>query len=596
MRRGPAVLLLLILLAAAAYGAQRAMAEGWKRLTGFAPIYLKAPRPSTGSPQLAGRLVLVIVPGLRTDDAPFLPTLDWLRRQGAGLTLSVPAPGYPVPAAATLLSGALPRNHGVLPGPVRRALPVDSLPAAVQRVKLTTGGVGDADLGALVGSAAGTWLDADTPAKIVEAARALLAPSGPRLIILGLDGFHLQTHKLGSADRSQPEYRDALADLDALLVDALAPVDLKTTAVVVVGTAATGADGRHRLEQPVPLIMAGAGIRKDYRGAASLVDVASTAAALLGAPAPLQSSGRPLVEALQVDGRQADVLMQRNLAVRKAFTDATLQSLGVAEPVADPPGTAAEAPAYVGALEQRVQEAQFALWKALLMQRLPYLGGALLVLLLYLFAAFRQPFGGPLLMGILTYQVVFHGLFFLWGGRYSAAMVGLEHMERTLPAGLGLRTAIGMTVAVVVTGFFLSRRNFKHGPYLSAATLHMVLSTCAVVALPVVGALVFVGWDFPVALPAPGLLVWYFVAALQVVVIGYMGLIWAMIAVWSARFSRRVWPRKEVGDPEVNADKVVRARALRRSVRTQRPPGPQAGRRGRSHRKGEIGGALTDDP
>jgi len=568
LRRGPAVVLLLIVLAAAAYGAQQGMTEGWKRLTGFAPTYLKASKPATGTPQLAGRLVLVIVPGLRSDDAAFLPALDWLRRQGAGLTLSVPAPGHPVPAAATVLTGALPRHHGVLPGPVRGALTVDSLPAAAQRAKLTAAGVGSPDLGALIGAGAITWLNAATSAKIVEAVRPLLAPSGPRLIVIGLDGLHAQIHTLKTADRSRPEYRDALADLDALIVDALATVDLKTTAVVVVGTAPAGSFGQHRLDEAVPLIMAGAGVRRDFRGEASLPDVAPTLAALLGTPTPLQSSGRPLVEALQVEGRQADVIMQRNLSARKSFTDAVLQSLGAAEPAADPPSTAAEAPAYVAGLQVRIREAQFALGKVLVLQRLPYLGGALLMLVLYLIVALRQPFGGPLLVGVLAYQVVFHALFFLSGGRYSAAMAGLESMDRTLPAGLGLRAAIAMTIAAVVMGYFLSRRTFKHGSYLSAATLHMALSACAVIALPIAGALALVGWDFPTGLPAAGLSVWYFVAALQVVIIGYMGLVWAVIGMWSARLSRRIWPLKEVGNPETNADKVVRMRALRRSRQT----------------------------
>lgn len=96
---------------------------------------------------------------------------------------------------------------------------------------------------------------------------------------------------------------------------------------------------------------------------------------------------------------------------------------------------------------------------------------------------------------------------------------------------------------------------------------HSTLSLLAVLVLPVAVALLFIGWEFPEQLPATGMLVWFCVTAVQVVVLGYLSPVWALLTVISARTARRLWPLKEVGDPARNADKVVRMRTLRRSAR-----------------------------
>ncbi|HWI61601.1 MAG TPA: hypothetical protein VNT75_07180, partial [Symbiobacteriaceae bacterium] len=93
MRRGPAVFLLICLLVASAYGAQRALLEGVDRVTGFSPSHLTGTRPPTGPPPSAQRLVLILAEGLRPDDARLLPTLDWLAGRGAQLKVTVPQPG-----------------------------------------------------------------------------------------------------------------------------------------------------------------------------------------------------------------------------------------------------------------------------------------------------------------------------------------------------------------------------------------------------------------------------------------------------------------------------------------------------------------------
>lgn len=496
-----------------------------------------------------------------------MPSLEWLRQRGSAYRLDVPGPGYGAPAAATLLTGALPVHHGValdtLPGPLR----ADSLPAAARRVNLSTVAVGDALWGALVAEQVQGFQTAAGPGALLERARPLLAPTGPRFLILQTGFLHREGHRLRSTSPQNPEYRELLAELDAHLVQLLGAVDLKTTAIAVVSSVPVDGQGDHTAGRKAPLILAGAGIRTGLRGEGSLLDVAPTLAALLGAPTPLQHSGRVLTEALTVEGRPLDAIAQRQMAVRKGFADSLLQGAGQVALTPDPPGTLAEGDVYLAGIGQQVRAARFQAWKAGLTRRLPYFGPALLLLALYLVIAVRQPFGGPLMMGALTYGLVFHLLFFGTGGRYSPFIQGLEGLPRAAVAGLGLRAAVAMSAGAIVTGLFLSRRTFKRTSYLTSAALHMILSTLVLISLPVVAAVGITGWEFPAELPHLSLLVWFFVTGVQVAVVGYMSPLWAVLTLTVVRLARNLWPLKEVGDPERNADKVVRMRSLRRSVR-----------------------------
>lgn len=581
VRRGPAVILLFVLMLGAAFGVQRATTFGWQRVAGFAPAHFGAKRPATGSPPLANRMVLLMVDGLRVEDALLLPSLDWLRRQGAGYRLTVPPPGYQVPVGATLLTGAEPRHHGLLLDTPQGPLRADNLVDAAIRAKLSVGAIGTPALGTLLKPAVANWQDLQATQRLAEQALPLLGSGGPRLVLIQVDRLHKGIHDLKTASRDSADYRKLLSDLDTDLVELMAAVDLKTTSVVVTGTVPTAQNGGHPAEGRVPLIMAGAGVKTGDMGEASLLDVAPTVAALLGTPMPLANSGRPLTEALRVEARAADLLSIRALWTRKAFTDVELQALGAGEFAPDPPTTVQEIPAWNETVSQQLRAARLAHWKAGALERLPYVGGILLALVLYLVLAFRQPFGGALFLGVLTYGAVYHLLYFLTGGRYSATMAGLESLDRHAIAAMGLRSAVAMTAACLVGGFSMSRRGFKYPSYMTAAALHLSLVTAAVGALPVVIAVGLIGWQFPVELPAAGLLIWYFITGLQVVVIGYMSPVWAAITVFTCRTAQRLWPLKEIGDPELNADKTVRVQALKRSKR------PAPGRRStRPIRKG----------
>jgi hypothetical protein len=538
------VILLLLLLIASGYGARRAALDGWSRVVGFAPAHVQGALPATGPAPLTGRLVLILVDGLRSDDTSRLPTLEWLGRQGSRLRLTAPAPAFAGPLTATILTGAPPALHGfVLPS--AHVLAVDSLPAAAARAHVTVGGAGPDTLGALVGPTLTIWSPVDSPAALLAQAQKLLGGSGPRLVVLQLDQFHRGLHGVQIAGPDSPGYLDLLGDLDATLVQILQQIDLKTTTVLVSGTMPTGPDGRHPPDGEVPLILAGSGIRPGKLGTGSLTDIAPTAAALLGAPTPLQNQGRPLTETMAAGERTADVIAQRWLEARKLFVDTELQTFGATDPAPDAPATLPEAGGYLAALDKRVSEARFAYWKRMLPGQAPYLGGAALVLLVYLGIVLFQRFGGPVFVGAIAYAAVFHLVFFLTGGRYSAALPGLESPGLSLLIQLALKIGAGMTAAGLVTGVLLARRGFKKSSYLTVVSLHLALTTAAAVALPVVIGLVFVLWSFPVQLAAPGLLVWFFLTALEVMVIGFGSPLWVAVTVIATRMTAHIWPVKE---------------------------------------------------
>jgi hypothetical protein len=229
------------------------------------------------------------------------------------------------------------------------------------------------------------------------------------------------------------------------------------------------------------------------------------------------------------------------------------------------PKEPAGADEYLTKLDQQVQEASFNAWRTWGLGLAPYAGGALLLLLIYLIIVLRAPFGGPVVGGLLTYAAAFHLIFFLTGGSYSAALPGLDEPGRSLVLGLAAPSAGAMVITTMVTGYLLSRKGFKKRTYVATAGLHMALTTALFTALPVAVVLGRTGWDFTVNLPATGLLVWFFATGLQIMVIGYLSPVWAGLTVSAAALSRKWWPLKEIGDPERNADKVVRLKALRRT-------------------------------
>ncbi len=557
-------MLLFCLLFGAAYGAFRAGQEGLDRLTHFTPGHLSATPPTAGTTPLTGRLVLILVEGLRTEDAHLLPSLEWLRSAGSGYQLASSGSGREH-ALASLLTGAPPPLQEIFWPEMSKSLQADHLLRSAQRAKVKSGGAGGPALGRLTSGTVDTWYEGHSLEELPGGIASLLKPDGPRLVLLQVPDLLVQIEAAGTADTSRADYRDALAGLDAGLVAIFDQIDWKATTVLVAGTLPLDRSGKRLERGTVPLIMAGNAVRPGIRGDGSVLDLAPTAAALLGLAAPLQTQGKPLLGGLQVDGHPADAIMKSYLTTRRTFADLALQAYGATVGTPDPPVDAAEFDPYLAKLDLSVSEARFAWQKDGLLERLPYLGGGILVLLLYVIIVWRQPFGGTAFLTALAYGVIFHLLFFLAGGWYDIRPLNMEAPLPELRLRFGLVVVAAMAAAALVTGLLLSRKEFKRSSYLVTSALHTNLSLAALLTLPVAATLLFTGWTFPVLLPATGLWVWFFMTVLQVIVIGVGSPAWSFLAVQGVRIGRHLWPLPEVGDPEMNADKVVRLKAIKRS-------------------------------
>lgn len=551
MRRGPAVLLLICLLFGAAYGAWRAAAFGYGQLSAFQPVAARAERPAIGSAPLADRVVLLLIDGLTADRVYRLPSLDWLRRHGAAYRLEAAEAGGTSDWTATLLSGTPPAHGGFPAAPGGGTAGVDTLIDAAARSQVPAGGAGGPALAALAGGALSPWREGATLAELGDAVYAMLEPGGPRLVIVQ------------AADLAGGEVDDgALAELDLRLVALFDRIDWRDTAVVVAGSP----DGR-AARTGSPLILAGSGVLAGGGGDATVYDVAPTVAALAGLPAPVSPRGKPILSALAVEGRPLDALTQVHLESRRAWAAAALAAYGSHEELPPAPASAVEGAAYLERMEQRLRTARETWMKAGALDRLPYVGPALLLMLLYLLFVYRSPSGGAAFRAHLAYLAAFHLLFFALGGQYGTGAAGLDGPWAWAALRYALAAAGAGVLAASAAGYAVSRRPFRKSRYVAAAGLHAALSCAALLALPVGALVLATGWEFPVALPPAGLWVWFFLTCLQVIVLGALAPVWAVVTVQAARFARHRWPVPEVGDPEVNADRVVRLKALRRARR-----------------------------
>jgi hypothetical protein len=367
LRTSTAVVTATLLLAIGAIGAIKA------GLVGADYMYdLEQPHPALAAqppliapdppPRLARRVIVVIVDGLRLDASYGLPYLDELRRRGVDSHAVTHYPTYSRPNYVTILTGVPPVASGVRTNLYGGTVELDSLMDRAHDAGLTSAyasdydamprlflrdrasrvrpGDGDDDddeppiddererspsaeaarariespmVGAFDDARYSPW-----PGGFVSAARGVIAARDDLAVML-IGVVDAAGHRYGG---KSDEYREAASVADRALRRALAGVDLDQDAVIIVADHGHTDRGGHGGMEPevleVPLVMAGAGVvagatPKDAR----LVDVAPTAAALLGLPSPGHAIGRTMVETLALDPA-ASVRVQASDATRIA--------------------------------------------------------------------------------------------------------------------------------------------------------------------------------------------------------------------------------------------------------------------------------------
>jgi hypothetical protein len=163
-----------------------------------------------------------------------------------------------------------------------------------------------------------------------EQGRALLAAlrGQAALVMIELHGVDESGHGWGGASDAS---RRAATEADELIRSFASALDLdRDTLVVTADHGHVGVGGHGGPEDEVlhvPLVLAGAGVRAGVRGTARQVDVAPTLSTLLGLAIPSSNQGRPLLDALLLDGERRTAALRAVLAQREPFVAGYLQVL-----------------------------------------------------------------------------------------------------------------------------------------------------------------------------------------------------------------------------------------------------------------------------
>jgi hypothetical protein len=310
-------------------------------LARFEPDSGHAPRP-----RLSRRVVLVIIDGLRMRESIGLPFLDSLRRRGIEASATSHYPTFSRPNYVSIVTGVPPQWSGVRSNHYDAEVGLDSLMDRANDAGFHSGFVSNLSPGlprmftrqSDEPGANGYVSDFHDmhyvvwPGGFAQAAHLLLARGYP-LIVMHLGEVDEAGHEHGG---DSPEYRAAARSVDEQLALALAQVDLTRDTVVMVADHGHTDSGGHGGLEPevmeVPLILAGAGVRPAAAiTGARLIDVAPTAATLLGLQPPGHGLGRTLTDALDlspenaaaIDAADAERVNRNEVIIESARNDAS---------------------------------------------------------------------------------------------------------------------------------------------------------------------------------------------------------------------------------------------------------------------------------
>jgi hypothetical protein len=295
------------------------------------------------NPPLADRVVIVIIDGLRYDVSRDLPFLNELRAKGVDGKAHAQYPTFSRPGYVNILTGVPPAYSGVRTNRFRGSVRLDSLMdrvrlASAQRpVPMRAGFASDydpmprlflrprtmpiepaeedVDLTLLDEPTADAWRRAihtdlrgdfddpryaPWPGGFRQAARSVVA-ARDTLAVLLIGAVDAAGHEYGGIE---PEYRAAAFEADAALRASVAGLDLTRDTIIVLADHGHTDGGGHGGLEPtvvdVPFIMAGAGVVPGVKVEIDLMDVAPTAAVLLGLPAPGHGLGKAALPALRL--------------------------------------------------------------------------------------------------------------------------------------------------------------------------------------------------------------------------------------------------------------------------------------------------------
>lgn len=554
-----ALLVLIGVLATAGYGAQQLTAFSWDAVVHYRSPF-SGPLPTgAAAAGLSPRVVLVVLDGLRLDASRAMPTLNALRQQGADFTAWTGEPSLSYPGWTLIVSGATQEVSGVTTNWYEGRVPVDHLFASARRAGRGTGAAGSPGWGILFGgtldrrvlvSDPPDYRDPEgahrTSASVTAGALQLLASDLP-LVLVHLPSVDILGHGFGGA--SAP-YAEAVRRADGHLAEIRAAVDLAATTLIVTSDHGHIDRGGHGGWEPVvkqvPLVLAGAGIRRGVRGGdVRQADIAPTMAALLGLSIPAHSQGRPLVEALQ--GETA------GLARRWAEQQRNLYSY-VAGYLGHPPlaalfgdsrlGALSDGPDGVAGFSDDIAQEYFAGREARFererRRRLPLAAGIAVIPLVYLALHSRKRLLLPAAVGAAVFFTIDYGLFFARGYTFSLSVLNTESQIMQFFNGRLIDAAVAISFGALLAGLLTVRAGVFDG---ARAALDAGILVGYAVLLQVL--YFYWQWDvrFPWYLPDLRSGFKYYLDLLKMVPVGYLAVGYMLVAVAGRGIGRALFRR-----------------------------------------------------
>jgi hypothetical protein len=330
MKKHVSIFLSLLILAAVAVSGYRAAdALQYSLFTYQSPLSVLKVEPGDAILPQTQRVVIVVVGGLGRDAIPSLemPNLETLIDAGASAPMMSQPPTFPLPAWTALMTGAWPElnNAPILKAKTanQRLIAFDHLFAAAHDAGLRTAIAGHEGWKALLPSHTvdaniyAPQEDAIGDAKIARAALEFIADPEYDLIWV----YFSQMDAAGQADGTgSAAYANAAHQVDNHLRQIIRSVDTSQSVLILTSDHGLTEDGdlggsESELTE-LPFVMIGQNVISGVYSPIQQIDVAPTAAALLGTRLPTIAQGRPLYEMVRLN-EEALTRGQLQLAMQK---------------------------------------------------------------------------------------------------------------------------------------------------------------------------------------------------------------------------------------------------------------------------------------
>jgi hypothetical protein len=435
------------------------------------PLALPDAAPGGGAPESrAGRLVYVIIDGLREDVSRKMPTLNALRAHGFDAVVHTSQPSLSFPNWTTLLSGAPQRISGVTTNWFEGRVPVETLIDTALAASRTVAVSAPTDFEMLYGvnRTGHVYLrDWETgvymTGGIVDNAIRLAGETSASLLVVHFPDVDEAGHAAGGASKA---YLDTALRVDRDLGRLVTALQGPFTTFVVAadhGHIDTGGHGgSESVVTAVPAVFAGPNVRPGT-GEGTQDQVAPTVALLGDLPAPRNATGAPL-DVTAVLPSSAVRFTAQQVAAYSAYTVAVAGS-------ATKPNVELLTAEGARARFDLATGARLASERA---DRLPVSAALAFVCLLVIAAVGVLSWRALVsaLAGTAAYYLVYEGLFFLVHGyRWSLSSFNSEDLLKAFLNGRMTDAIIAGVIAAAVSAdiYLVTRREPKRprGEYLS---------------------------------------------------------------------------------------------------------------------------------